>query len=70
MWCAMPRPVGTAVKRVTVTLPERQLKSLHAIASRENVSVAWLVRKAVDRMLRDGPEIPDVASKRTGRGGK
>jgi predicted DNA-binding ribbon-helix-helix protein len=54
----MPRSPSTDVKRVTVTLPRRQLDSLTAIAAREDVSLAWLVRKAVDRFLRDGPEIP------------
>jgi hypothetical protein len=54
----MTRQVAVPVKRVTVTLPSKQLDALHVIASREDVSVAWLVRKAVDKMLREGPEIP------------
>lgn len=53
----MTRSPGDDVKRVTVTLPRRQLDVLAAIATREDVSLAWLVRKAVDRFLRDGPEI-------------
>ena len=57
--CAhMIRPAGTDVKRVTVTLPRRQLESLTEIAAREDVSLAWLVRKAVDRFLRNGLDIP------------
>jgi hypothetical protein len=48
---------GDDVKRVTVTLPRRQLDVLAAIAMREDVSLAWLVRKAVDRFLRDGSQI-------------
>lgn len=53
----MTRSPSTDVKRVTVTLPRRQLDSLSAIAAREDVSLAWLIRKAVDRFLRDGPAI-------------
>jgi hypothetical protein len=54
----MTRSIDDEIKRVTVTLPRRQLDALQAIASREDVSVAWLVRKAVERLLRDGPAIP------------
>jgi hypothetical protein len=55
---SMTRPVDTEIKRVTVTLPKRQLDALETIALREDVSVAWLVRKAVDKLLRQGAEIP------------
>jgi predicted DNA-binding ribbon-helix-helix protein len=54
----MTRSVDTEIKRVTVTLSKRQLDTLQAIATREDVSVAWLVRKAVDKLLLQGPEIP------------
>lgn len=54
----MSRPVDAEIKRVTVTLPQRQLDVLQKIASREDVSVAWLVRKAVDKLLREGPDMP------------
>lgn len=54
----MTRSVDTEIKRVTVTLPRRQLDALQTIAAREDVSVAWLVRKAVDRLLREGPGLP------------
>lgn len=54
----MSRPVDAEIKRVTVTLPQRQLDALQTIASREDVSVAWLVRKAVDKLLREGPDMP------------
>lgn len=54
----MSRPVDAEIKRVTVTLPQRQLDALQVIAAREDVSVAWLVRKAVDKLLREGLEIP------------
>lgn len=64
----MTRSVDTEIKRVTVTLPKRQLDALQMIATREDVSVAWLVRKAVDKLLRQGPEIPVADSaQRKGR---
>jgi predicted DNA-binding ribbon-helix-helix protein len=64
----MTRSVDTEIKRVTVTLPKRQLDVLQKIATREEVSVAWLVRKAVEKLLRQGPEIPVADStKRKGR---
>lgn len=55
---SMTRSIDTEIKRVTVTLPKRQLDALEMIALREDVSVAWLVRKAVDKLLRQGAEIP------------
>ena len=58
MQTSMARSIDTEVKRVTVTLPRRQIDALQMIATREDVSVAWLVRKAVDRLLREGPEVP------------
>lgn len=60
----MTRSVDAEIKRVSVTLPKRQLDALQAIASREDVSVAWLVRKAVDKLLRQGAEIPVAKSVR------
>lgn len=64
----MTRSVDTEIKRVTVTLPKRQLDALQTIASREDVSVAWLVRKAVDKLLQQGAEIPVADStQRRGR---
>lgn len=54
----MTRSIDEKVKRVTVTLPRHQVEALQTIASREDVSVAWLVRKAIDKLLREGPAIP------------
>ncbi|PTB20338.1 CopG family transcriptional regulator [Trinickia symbiotica] len=54
----MTRPVDPEVKRVTVTLSKHQLDALQAIAQQEDVSVAWLVRKAVDKLLRQGQAAP------------
>ena len=58
MLIPMTRSVDAEIKRVTVTLPKRQLDALQTIALREDVSVAWLIRKAVDKLLRNGPEMP------------
>lgn len=54
----MTRPIDDEIKRVTVTLPRSQLDALQAIALREGISVAWLVRKAVEKLLREGSTIP------------
>jgi hypothetical protein len=54
----MTRSIDDEIKRVTVTLPRQQLDALQAIALREGISVAWLVRKAVEKLLREGPAIP------------
>ena len=64
----MTRPVDPEIKRVTVTLPKRQIDALQAIASCEDVSVAWLVRKAVDRLLREGTDIPVLGRPRQAKG--
>lgn len=64
----MTRSIDAEIKRVTVTLPKRQLDALEAIATREDVSVAWLVRKAVAKLLRQGSETAvTVDTQRKGR---
>ncbi len=65
---SMTRSIADEIKRVTVTLPRRQIDALQAIAVREDVSVAWLVRKAVEKLLRDGPQVP--IQSQTEKGGK
>ncbi|UIF88924.1 CopG family transcriptional regulator [Cupriavidus sp. UYPR2.512] len=54
----MNRTVDNDIKRVTVTLPKNQLDALQAIALREDVSVAWLIRKAVGKLLQQGVHVP------------
>lgn len=61
---SMTRSVDPEIKRVTVTLPKYQFDALQAIALREDVSVAWLVRKAVDKLLRQGHDVPMASSYR------
>ncbi|WP_157686505.1 ribbon-helix-helix domain-containing protein [Paraburkholderia phymatum] len=63
----MTRPIDAEIKRVTVTLPRRQIDALELIATREDVSVAWLVRKAVDKLLREGPTLPAIEGAHSNR---
>jgi predicted DNA-binding ribbon-helix-helix protein len=64
----MSRSIDLEIKRVTVTIPRRQLDELQSIAEREDVSVAWLVRKAVDKLLREGVTAPVANPARRVRG--
>lgn len=43
--------------RITATLPKKQERMLRALAAKHKVSVAWLVRQAVDRLLSEGDSI-------------
>ena len=45
---------GRTMKRTNVHLTESQLKRLAAMSKRTGLSVAELIRRAVDRMLGDG----------------
>lgn len=63
----MTRSIDSEIKRVTVTLPKWQLDVLEEIAAREDVSVAWLVRKAVDNLLREGNDSVTVSTSHKGR---
>ncbi len=52
---------GKDAWRVTTTLSRAQKRELEALASREGVKVAWLIRRAVDNYLdleRGGPLLP------------
>ena len=42
--------------RTQIQLTEEQARKLRHIASRENVSMAELIRRSIDRMLRSQPE--------------
>lgn len=42
--------------RLSVSLSAEQHRELHAIAQKNRVSVAWVVREAVDRLLKE--EVP------------
>lgn len=43
--------------RVTATLPKKQEQMLRALAAKHKVSVAWVIRHAVDRLLSEGDSV-------------
>lgn len=45
------------VVRVTATLSKKQEATLRALATRHKVSVAWLVRYAVDQLVEKSAEV-------------
>ncbi len=48
------RPISKlAGRRLSVTLSAEQVMGLEALAKKNRVSVAWVVREAIDRLLRD-----------------
>ena len=61
----MPRPrTDRKTTRLTVTLDEDVHERLCEIAARDDVSVAWVVRRAVNKLIygrtaaNDQPELP------------
>lgn len=58
MLITMTRSVDAEIKRVTVIRPRRPLDAPQTIALREDVSMAWRVRKAVDNLSRKGLKMP------------
>ena len=47
--------------RITATLTVSQKESLQELASKYKVSVAWLIRQAIDRLIEEaagGPKLP------------
>jgi metal-responsive CopG/Arc/MetJ family transcriptional regulator len=42
-----------SVHRLSVSLTAEQHRELNEIAQRNRVSVAWVVREAIDRLLKD-----------------
>lgn len=52
---------GRDAERVTTTLSRRQKAELDRLAKKQGVKVAWLVRRAVQRLLEEasgGPMLP------------
>lgn len=43
--------------RVTATITRQQDRTLKALADQHNISVAWLVRHAIDRLLSEGAAV-------------
>ena len=50
-------PASEEGVRVTATITKRQEHLLRALAQRHKVSVAWLIRHAIDRLLSEGEAI-------------
>lgn len=49
----MPKPPPAKKPRTTATLTAEQGRILKAMADRQKVSVSWLIRHAVDRLIAD-----------------
>jgi Ribbon-helix-helix protein, copG family len=48
----MPRPKGSRKNaRLTVTLDDRDYIALQVLSEKEDVSIAWLARRAIQEML-------------------
>lgn len=58
----MMKPVDTKGSiRVSATLPSNHYEALVSLAEKKKVSLAWLVRHAVERLLEEtdgGPRLP------------
>jgi predicted transcriptional regulator len=48
---------------VTVTLDPRHIRQLKELAAKRKVSMAWLVRDAVERYLAPGPLFEDAVDR-------
>ncbi len=51
-----PQPLDPAEKaahRLSVSLTKEQYRQLSEIARKNRVSIAWVVREAIERLLRD-----------------
>lgn len=53
----MPKPAyvqeDKSAHRLSVSLTAEQHRELHEIARKNKVSVAWVVREAIERLLKD-----------------
>lgn len=55
---------GRDAERLTTTLSRERKRQIEALAAREGVSVAWIMRRAVERYLDSGGGGPVVAGGR------
>lgn len=51
---------GRDAERVTTTLSRAQKAELEELAQKQGVKVAWLVRRAVERLLEQAKRHPDL----------
>lgn len=54
---------GKDAERLTTTLSRARKRQIEALAKREGVSVAWIMRRAVERYLDSGESGPVIAGK-------
>ena len=47
---------GNPRRRITISLDRESLKSVSSIASQNDVSIAWVIRYAVDNLLKEWKE--------------
>ena len=50
------RPLADKIARLSVSLDQADYESLQRLADQNDVSIAWLVRKAVERLLESNPQ--------------
>lgn len=52
-----PLAAGDESLRISATVSRQQDRLLRALAERNKVSVAWLIRYAIDRLLSEGESV-------------
>ena len=60
------RPIAENTARLSVSLPKADYDALQHVAGKNDVSVAWLVRKAIERFLESSPQGALFASAEVG----
>jgi predicted DNA-binding ribbon-helix-helix protein len=51
------RPVAEKSARLSISLTKSDYDALHELAERNDVSIAWLVRKAIEHLLEPSPQL-------------
>jgi hypothetical protein len=41
---------------VVIRIEQKKLAQLKRIAKKQDLSVSWLIRKAIDRLIKEGPD--------------
>ncbi|MGZ8212899.1 MAG: ribbon-helix-helix protein, CopG family [Methylosarcina sp.] len=50
------RPLAEKTARLSVSLKNSDYEALQLIAEKNDVSIAWLVRKAIERFIESNPQ--------------